>query len=93
MPADYNQLATIKSYLLMTYSGAEGIATLKALATSTFAAATETVVLTTLSFEGGSGSGEMNCPKGLLLQAIMEVLQQLDPTIPRTPNSAICVFR
>lgn len=91
MAVDYNLLGTIRDYLRMKY--ATDVTGLRRLADETFAAATETVTLTSGSFEGGSHAGVMNCPKGLLLQAIMDVLKELDATIPRAPIAAVFLSR
>lgn len=88
---DYALLPTLKQYLRRTY--ASDLVGLRRLADETFRDATETVTLTSLSAEGGSQSGQVSCPKGLLLQAIEEVLQELDPTIPTASRVGYMVMR
>lgn len=53
---------------------------LKTLADTTFAAATDTITLTSGAFEGGSGTGEITFEKASLGIAIEELLQELDPS-------------
>ncbi|MDP1580720.1 MAG: hypothetical protein Q8M02_10595 [Candidatus Didemnitutus sp.] len=90
--ADFNQLGTLKQYLRMKYRA--DIVGLKRFADEIFCEATDTITLTGQSFEGGSHTGVINCPRGLLLQAIMETIAELDPTVaPPAPNSVVCVFR
>ncbi|AKC83775.1 hypothetical protein IMCC26134_15105 [Verrucomicrobia bacterium IMCC26134] len=91
MPADYNLLATLRQYLRRKY--ASNLTGLRAMADTTFASATETVTLTSLSAEGGSHSGEITCPKGLLLEAIESILLELDDTAPRASSCAAFTMR
>lgn len=85
--------ATLQTYLRIKYRGDP--TGLRRLADETFAEATETVTLTANSHEGGSASGVINCPKGLLLEAIMDVLAEIDPAAraAKGSNRSICVFR
>ena len=93
MPAaDHNLLRTLCQYLRRKY--ATNLTGLRALADTTFAAATgDTVTLTALSAEGGSQSGEITCPRGLLLEAIETVLLELDTTAPRGSSMAAFTMR
>lgn len=92
MPAaDHALLRTLAQYLRRKY--ATNVTGLRALADTTFAAATETVTLTSLSSEGGSQSGEITCPRGLLLEAIETVLLELDSTAPRGSSMAAFTMR
>lgn len=88
---DYALLATLKQYLRRRY--AADLVGLRRLADETFADATETVTLTSSGAEGGSHSGQITCPKGLLLQAVEEVLQELDSTVPRGSSVAFLSMR
>ena len=72
---DSEKIAGVKSYLRRNKSLAE----LKALADSTFASATEEVTITSIGTEGSSTSGQVSFPKWLLLQALEELISELDP--------------
>jgi len=65
-------IAGIKAYLRRTKCASE----LEALADACYSEATETVTITSISAEGTSSSGQINFPKGLLLQAIEEILAE-----------------
>ena len=66
------KLSGIKSFLRRTKTTAE----LEALAASTFASATEEVVITSIGTEGTSSSGQVSMPKWLLLEAIEDLLTE-----------------
>ena len=72
---DSEKIAGVKSYLRRNKSLAE----LKALADSAFSSATEEVVITSIGTEGSSTSGQVSFPKWLLLQALEELISELDP--------------
>lgn len=61
------------------------LADLKQLATDTFADATETVTITSTSFEGGSAGGQIAFPKDILGVAIEELIAEIDPDYIITP--------
>lgn len=73
---DSEKIAGVKSYLRRNKTLLE----LKALADSTFASATEEVTITSIGTEGSSTSGQVSFPKWLLLQALEELISELDPT-------------
>lgn len=72
---DSEKIAGVKSYLRRNKTLLE----LKALADSTFASATEEVTITSIGTEGSSTSGQVSFPKWLLLQALEEIIAELDP--------------
>lgn len=65
-------IAAIKLYLRRKYAGR--VNELKAFADQVFAEASDEVVITSNSFEGGSASGQVRYNKMDLLQAIEELL-------------------
>lgn len=69
---DLDKISGVKSFLRRTKTTAE----LEALALSTFASATEEVVITSLGSEGASSAGQISFPKWLLLQAVEELLAE-----------------
>jgi hypothetical protein len=69
---ELDKISGVKSFLRRTKSNAE----LEALALSTFASATEEVVITSIGTEGTSSSGQVSFPKWLLLQAVEELLSE-----------------
>ena len=69
---ELDKISGVKSFLRRTKSNAE----LEALALSTFASATEEVVITSIGTEGTSSSGQVSFPKWLLLQAIEDLLTE-----------------
>ena len=73
---DALKIAGVKSYLRRNKTLVE----LKALSDSTFASATEEVTITSIGTEGSSTSGQVSFPKWLLLQALEELISELDPT-------------
>jgi hypothetical protein len=77
---DSEKIAGVKSYLRRNKTLVE----LKALADSTFASATEEVTITSIGTEGSNTSGQVSFPKWLLLQALEELISELDPS----PTSA-----
>lgn len=77
--------AAIYEYLRLTYyqagPGTWDAASLRALATTTFATATDQVVIVGTSTEaGGAASGQLKFNKMVLLQAIMALLRAECPT-------------
>ena len=74
---DAQKISGVKSFLRRTKTTAE----LEALAASTFASATEEVIITSIGTEGSSTSGQVSFPKWLLLQAVEELLSE--GTAPR----------
>jgi hypothetical protein len=92
MAADYNLQSALRSYLRRKF--ATDLTGLRRLADDTFCAATDTVTLTSLGFEGGSQSGQITCPKGLLLGVIESLIAELDPTAPApAPIAAVMLSR
>lgn len=83
MPSDADKLSTVKQYMRRKYSG--NVAKLKRDADDLFDLATEEVTITSSGFEGGNTSGQVSFPKILLLQAIEELILELDPT--NTPKA------
>lgn len=75
--SDAEQLRYAKRYLKRTKSLAE----LKSLADTVFTSSTETVTLTSNSYEGGAASGQVTFRKDILGQAIEDLIQELDPTV------------
>jgi hypothetical protein len=73
---DALKIAGVKSYLRRNKTLVE----LKALADSVFLTATEEVTITSIGTEGSSTSGQVSFPKWLLLQALEELISELDPT-------------
>ena len=69
---DLDKISGVKSFLRRTKTTAE----LEALALSTFASATEEVVITSIGSEGASSAGQISFPKWLLLQAVEELLSE-----------------
>ena len=69
---ELDKISGVKSFLRRTKTTAE----LEALALSTFASATEEVVITSIGTEGTSSSGQVSFPKWLLLQAIEDLLAE-----------------
>ena len=69
---DLDKISGVKAFLRRTKTTAE----LEALALSTFASATEEVVITSLGSEGASSAGQISFPKWLLLQALEEILAE-----------------
>ena len=70
---ELDKISGVKSFLRRTKSNAE----LEALALSTFASATEEVVITSIGTEGTSSSGQVSFPRWLLLQAVEELLSEV----------------
>lgn len=91
MATDPNLQRALKSYLRRHY--ASDLNGLRRQAESVWQQATESVTITTHSFVDGSASGEITCPRGVLLAAIEDVLAELDPTAPRASIAAVCYFR
>jgi hypothetical protein len=73
---DALKIAGVKSYLRRNKTLVE----LKALADTAFLTATEEVTITSIGTEGSSTSGQVSFPKWLLLQALEELISELDPT-------------
>jgi hypothetical protein len=67
------------------------LAGLKALAATTFAAATDTVTVTSSQFEGGQAGGQITFEKVILGQAIEKLLAEFDPDYD-SPAAAGCGF-
>lgn len=82
------QIQTAKRYLRRKYP-VDQLPQLKTLADTTFAEATDTVTLTSNSFEGGSASGEITFDKTVLLTAIEELIAEVDPTAPEEAPSSV----
>lgn len=91
MPSDFSLQAALKPRLRRRY--AQDLVGLKMLADHTWAEATDTVTLTSLSAEGGSQSGSITCPKGLLLLVIEELIAELDPTAHQPANFSVMTMR
>ena len=67
---DLDKISGVKSFLRRTKTTEE----IEALAAATFASATEEVLITLLSSDGTSTSGQVHFPKWLLLQVCEEIL-------------------
>lgn len=91
MATDPNLLRAIKSRLRRVY--ASNLAGLKQESERVFALATETVTITSHNFADGGASGEVTCPAGLYLQAIEEIIAELDVDAPRASIAAVAYFR
>jgi len=88
---DYNLQTALRLYLRRRYAG--NLTGLRQLAEKTFSEATETVTLTSLGAEGGSQSGQITCPKGLLLLVVEELIAELDLASPRESQAAVFLSR
>lgn len=73
MADDLQKVQGIKSYLRRTKTADE----LLTLADTTFLSASEEVVITQTSADGGSAIGQISFPKWLLLGLIEELIQEL----------------
>lgn len=82
MPSDADKINTIKQYMRRKWS----VTKLQTEADALFLMATEEVTITSQGFEGGTASGQISFPKILTLQAIEELLLELDPD--NTPKPA-----
>ena len=82
-----------KQYLRRTY--ASDVPGLRALAEQLVKELSDTVTITSQSFEGGSHSGQITMPPGLKLQAVEELIAELDAagTVPRAPRSSVVYFK
>jgi hypothetical protein len=79
--SDRTKIDAAKAHLRREYSdNAEGLAALKQLARDAFSEATDTVTLTSTSFEGGAGSGQITFDKMILLVALNELIAERDST-------------
>ena len=74
---DAARIQTVKRHLRRTYK--DNLTGLKALQISVSAGATEAVELTGNSFEGGSANGQLVFERLAYLQAILDVLDEMDP--------------
>ena len=89
---DAAKISTLKQYLRRTNVGDDGLAKLKALADTLFGSATNEVTITGNSFEGGTASGVVTFPKMAYLQAVEELILELDPTnTPTAPDQSAIV--
>lgn len=81
MASEEFKLSYARLYIQRTYplGDAEKLAALKTLANQCFEGATDTVTLTTGSFEGGQASGQITFEKVILAKAIEEWLAVIDP--------------
>ena len=64
----------------LTYGGTAYAATeagLKAFATAIFAEASQSVIVIQSGFEGGYSTGQINLDRGLLMQAIEEIIDEM----------------
>jgi hypothetical protein len=69
---DLDKISGVKRFLRRTKTTQE----IEALSATTFSAATEEVVITLLSADGTSSSGQVSFPKWLLLQICEEILAE-----------------
>lgn len=77
MLSERQQIDYVKSYLRRKY--VNDVAALRTYADQVFQTATDEVVLTTTSFEGGSAGGQVKFNKMMVLGAIEELLAEIDP--------------
>jgi hypothetical protein len=75
--ADYEKLRAICRFLQRTKTAAE----IKAIALDAFQKVQDGVQLTSVSFEGGQGSGQISCDPSVLLNACEDVLLALGETL------------
>lgn len=91
MPSDAEQKDTCRRFLRREYAGK--LEDLRQLSRSVFEDASEEVALTTASFEGGSGGGQIKFNKMTLLTAIEDVIEEIDPSyvspLPRFSGSVL----
>jgi hypothetical protein len=73
---DLDKISGVKSYLRRT----KAVAELQTLADAAFLSASEEVTITSISGDGTASSGQVSFPKWLLLQALEELIAELDPT-------------
>ena len=66
---------------------------LRRLSDEVFQQAQEQVTIHTHGFSDGSASGEITCPRSVLLLAIEEILAELDPDAPRPAIAAVAYLR
>lgn len=66
---------------------------LKRLSDEIFSQVTEQVTITQQTFEGGSSTGSITCPRSTLLLAIEEIIQEIDPTAVRPSNASVVYFK
>jgi hypothetical protein len=83
----------IEKYIRRKY--AADLQGLKKLADQYWADATsDQVTLTTQSFDGGSASGAITCPRSLLLDVVEDLIAELDDTAPAPrPSAAYIRFK
>lgn len=74
---DSAKLLTAQQYLRMKYTGQ--VPALRALADKIAEGAFEAVTLTGQQFEGGSHQGQLVFPAMLYLQAVLQLIAELDP--------------
>ena len=91
MATDPNLLRALKATLRRKY--ADDIAGLKIEAARVFALALSEVTITSSNFADGAASGEITCPRGLYLQALEDIIAELDDTTARASNVAVAFFR
>ena len=91
MAAEPNLLPALKLKLRRKY--ASDLVGLKKLSDEVFARATEVVTITGHNFAEGGSTGEITCPRSTLLQAVEELILELDPSAPRPSQTAVCFFR
>lgn len=82
-----------KQKLRRTYAG--DVAGLRALSDQLDQELSDTVTITSQSFEGGSHSGQITMSPGLKLKAVEELIAEMDSTgsVPRAPRSSVTYFR
>lgn len=83
--ASAQDLITVKQYIRRNWS----VAKMKAEADKVFECATEEVTITSTGFEGGTTGGQMNFRKMTLLQALEELIMELDPSAPREGSGTV----
>lgn len=91
MAADPNLLRALKANLRRRY--AADLVGLKREADRVFPLATQAVTITTHSFVDGSATGEITCPRAVYLQALEDIIAELDVTAPRSSCAAVAFFR
>lgn len=85
MMDDAAKLATAKQYLRRTY--ASNLAGLVALATTLAATAFDAVTITGNQFEGNQAQGQLIFPRLMYLQAVEEMIAELDPSARIPPST------
>lgn len=93
MDATATAYTAYKQYLRRTF--ATNLPGLRTLADTFAAELADSVTITSQSFEGGSHAGQITMPVGLKLQAVEEILVELDSTgtVPRRCTQSVAYLR